>query len=143
MLSRVAANTTLYSLLVLPDRAHTNQRHTTLEASFLIITPLMRFSDLEAVIYGFITAFPSRAPVFTPGFWWVRVAHLFSFLCCVVFLCFVCLRPGSSVLSVSLDCSFLIAPSVFSNILLNKCLNRLRTEFIFVYEDVPSWKVVS
>jgi hypothetical protein len=23
----------------------------------------------------------------------VRVAHLFSFLCCVVFLCYVCLRP--------------------------------------------------
>jgi len=32
----------------------------------------------------------------TPGLWWVRVAHLFSFLCCVLF-CFVCLHPVSCV----------------------------------------------
>jgi len=31
------------------------------------------------------TAYHSRAPGFTPGIWWVRVAHLFSFLCCFVF----------------------------------------------------------
>ena len=49
----------------------------------------------------------------------VRVVHIFSFLCCVVFL-FVCLRPVSRypMLPVSLDCPFLITPSVFSNIYL-------------------------
>ena len=41
-----------------------------------------------------------------PDFWWVCVAHLFSFLCCV--FCFVFLR---TVLPVSLDCPFLIAPT--------------------------------
>ena len=46
----------------------------------------------------------------------VCIAHLFSFLCCD--FCFVCLRPVSCVplLPVSLDCPFLIASSVFSNI---------------------------
>jgi len=34
----------------------------------------------------------------------------------VVFLCFVCLRPVYPVLPVSLDCPFLIAPSVFSTL---------------------------
>jgi len=45
------------------------------------------------------------------GFGRVRLAHLFSFMCCFVFLCFVCLRPVScvhNVVSVSgftiLDC---------------------------------------
>ena len=49
----------------------------------------------------------------------VRVVHIFSFLCCVVFL-FVCLRPVSRypMLPVSLDCLFLIAPSVFTYIYL-------------------------
>jgi hypothetical protein len=41
---------------------------------------------------------------------WVRVAHLFSFLC-VFFSCLVC-----PVLPVSLGCPFLIAPLVFSNV---------------------------
>ena len=31
------------------------------------------------------TAYHSPAPGFTPGFWWVHVAHLFSFFCCVFF----------------------------------------------------------
>ena len=35
-------------------------------------------------------------------------------LCCV--FCFVCFRLVCSVLSVSLDCSFLVALSVFSNV---------------------------
>jgi hypothetical protein len=35
---------------------------------------------------------------------------------CVVYFCFVCLRPVYPMLPVSLDCQFLIAPSVFSNI---------------------------
>jgi len=50
-----------------------------------------------------------------PVFRVVRVAHLFCFLCCVVlFFVFVCLRS----VPVSLDCLFLIIPSVFSNIYL-------------------------
>jgi hypothetical protein len=48
----------------------------------------------------------------------VRVAHLFSrqfcVLDCLFLFCFVCLV--CSMLPLSLDCSFLIAPSVFSNI---------------------------
>ena len=40
-------------------------------------------------------------------------------LCCVFVFCFVCLRLVSW-LSVSLDCSFLIAPSVFSNVYSNR-----------------------
>ena len=58
---------------------------------------------------------PSRAPGFTPGFGGVRVALHFSVLCCVVFvyvLCLVC-----PMLSVFLNSPFLIAASVFSNIL--------------------------
>ena len=31
----------------------------------------------------------------------ICIAHLFSFLCCVMFLCFVCLRPVSCVLNVA------------------------------------------
>ena len=50
----------------------------------------------------------------------VCVAHLFSFLCCV-FFCFLLLfvfilHLVCPMLPVSLDCPFLIAPSVFSNI---------------------------
>ena len=57
-----------------------------------------------------------------PVFGGVRVAHLFSYLCCIVFcilfgfvLCLV-----YPVLPDSLDCPLLIAPSVFSNIHLLK-----------------------
>jgi len=49
----------------------------------------------------------------------VRVAHCFSFL--FFFVCFACLRPVSLVcpnLPVSLDCQFLICPSVFSSVYL-------------------------
>ena len=59
------------------------------------------------------TAYPSRAP---SGFGGVRVVHLVSFLCCVVF----CLS-SSCVLCTQCDCPFLIAPSVFSNIYQNEC----------------------
>jgi hypothetical protein len=34
----------------------------------------------------------SRAPWFTPGFWWVRVARLLWFLCCVFIILFVFVR---------------------------------------------------
>jgi hypothetical protein len=45
------------------------------------------------------------------------VPNPFSFLCvlcCVLFVCVLCLV--CPVLTVSLDCSFLISPSVFSNV---------------------------
>jgi hypothetical protein len=44
-----------------------------------------------------------------------HVAHLFSFLCFVFSLCFV-----YPMLPVSLDCQFLIAPSVFCNAYLSE-----------------------
>ena len=76
---------------------------------------------IVGVFQGAGTAYPSRAPVFIPGvFGWVRVAHLFSFLCCVfallffAVLCLVC-----PVLHVSLVCLCLIALSVFSNVYLS------------------------
>ena len=51
------------------------------------------------------TAYPSRSPGFTPAFDGIRVAHRFSFLCCVVCLrpvsCVVCLRPVLCFLSSS------------------------------------------
>jgi len=46
----------------------------------------------------------------------VRVAHLYSFLCFVLFVFILCLVYP--MLPVSLDCPFLIAPSVFSNVYL-------------------------
>ena len=47
----------------------------------------------------------------------VRVAHLFSFLCCVFFVLFVfVLCLVNPMLPVSLDCPFVIAPSVFFNV---------------------------
>ena len=73
-------------------------------------------------------AYPSRSPGFTPGFWCGRVAHIFSFrFCDVVFFVF-CLQHRVSLtfvlvlcsvcpmFPVSLDCPFLIARSVFSNV---------------------------
>jgi hypothetical protein len=57
------------------------------------------------------TAYPSRAPGFTPGFGGVRVAHLFSFLCCVLFvfvLCLVCPDVASVCGLFFLDCPWTI-----------------------------------
>ena len=64
------------------------------------------------------------------SFWGrVHVAHLLSFLCCVFVFCMslssvLCVH----VLPVSLDCPFLIAPSVFSNLYYNDIINKF---FIF------------
>ena len=46
----------------------------------------------------------------------VNVAHIFSFLICVVFVFVLLVFVLCLVLLVSLDCPFLIAPSVFSNV---------------------------
>jgi hypothetical protein len=51
-----------------------------------------------------------------PGVAGIRVAHLLSFLCCVI-ICFVCPRLTIYlILPVFLNCPFLIAPSLFSNV---------------------------
>jgi hypothetical protein len=74
-------------------------------------------SYMAGVLYETETAYPSRAPGSSPGFGGFRVVHPYSFLCCFCFvlfdffLCLVC-----SMLPVSLDFLFLIAPSVFSNV---------------------------
>jgi hypothetical protein len=55
----------------------------------------------------------------SPVFGGVRVLHLVRILCSVVCLCFVCPRSVPSMpnmLPVSLDCSFLISHSVFSEV---------------------------
>ena len=157
-------------------------------------------SNMAGVLLETGTAYHSPAPGFTPGFWWVHVAHLFSFFCCVFFylhvlcsqycqtvfvlfvfilcfvflilpggFCFVCLHPvfcvpnivrwflfclsSSCVLCsqycqvvfvlfvfvlcfvrqifpVSLDCPFLIAPSVFSDIYCLTCVLSLKIVFL-------------
>jgi hypothetical protein len=66
-------------------------------------------------------------PVFTG----VSVVHRFSFLCCAFFLlvfglCLVC-----PVLSVSLDCPFFIACSVFSNIYCFVFLSNKTVDILF------------
>ena len=70
----------------------------------------------------------SRAPSFIPCFWWSLCysSLLFSFLCCV--FCFICLYVLCLVypiLPVSLDCPFLICPSLFSNVYLSNKRNKI------------------
>ena len=83
----------------------------------LTITPLMRLSKVDNTIKDllFHTFGQTQHLCSPPVFWWVRVAHLFNFLCGV--FCFACLRPvlvcTCIVLLVSLDCPFSIAPYVF------------------------------
>ena len=62
----------------------------------------------------------SRAPGSTTGIWWgVLVAHLLSFLCCIIFFCTSCVScTVYPMFTVSLDCQFLLTPSVFSNVYL-------------------------
>ena len=48
-------------------------------------------SSMAYVLWDEETARPLHAPVICSGFWQVRVAHLFSFLCCFIFG-FICLR---------------------------------------------------
>ena len=53
-----------------------------------------------------------------PYFGGVRVAHLFSFLCCVFILSVFVLCPVWPMLPVSLDCPFFVVLLVFSNVYL-------------------------
>ena len=85
------------------------------------------------------TACHSLAPGFIPGFWWDRVARLFSFPCCV--FCFVLfdfvLCLVFTMLPVSLDCSFLITPSVLSSVYLNNdwiILQLVSIDRTFIFE---------
>ena len=72
---------------------------------------------MTGVFYDAETAYHSRAPWFTPVLAWVRVAHLLNCGCCVViFFCFVCCRLVCPVFPVSLDCTFMISPSIFPNV---------------------------
>ena len=62
------------------------------------------------------TTTSSITPGFTPDYGGVRVANLFSDFCVVIFILFVfVLCLVCQILPVSLDYSFLIDPSVFSN----------------------------
>jgi hypothetical protein len=61
------------------------------------------------------TAWSWRAPGISPAFGGTRVAHLSVFLYCVFCLFVSVLCLVYTMLPVSLDCAFLIAPSVFSN----------------------------
>ena len=85
----------------------------------LTITPPMRLSKVDHTIKDllFHTFCQTQHLGSPPVFWWVRVAHLFNFLCGVFVFCFVSLRPvlvcTCIVLLVSLDCPFSIAPYVF------------------------------
>ena len=58
---------------------------------------------------------PSRSPGFNLVLSGVRVDHLLEFLCCFFLLFIFVLCLVYPMLSVSLDCLFLIAPSVFSD----------------------------
>jgi hypothetical protein len=56
------------------------------------------------------TAYPSRAPVFTPGFWWGPCCSSFLVYCVMFFVLFVFVSSlVHPLLPVSMVCSFLIA----------------------------------
>jgi hypothetical protein len=87
--------------------------------------------------------YPSREHLSSFRFFRIRVAHSFSFLCgvsCLFFLrsvlcaqCFLCM---------SLNCPFLIVPSVFSNIYLYvmfSFMSYFPSCYAFLYVMVPSW----
>lgn len=73
-------------------------------------------TNTAGVLYEAGTGDPSGTDRFTPGFWLDPCcsSFLFSVLCfCVLFVFVLCLM--CPVLSVYLDCPFLIVPSVISN----------------------------
>jgi hypothetical protein len=80
---------------------------------------------LPLVVYG-------RAHVLFMLFVYVCVYYLVSNTYCVVFFYFDCLRLVYPMFPVSLDCSFLIVPSVFSNVYLY-CLYIVGTHVCWWY----------
>jgi hypothetical protein len=81
----------------------------------------MGIAELHLLIKGM--TYHSRSPWFTPIVGEIRVAHLLSFLYCVfaLFIFVQCLEYP--IFSVSLDCSFLISLSIFSNVYLRSVIN--------------------
>ena len=69
-------------------------------------------SNMAGVLLESGTTYLMRATGFDSGFWLVPVAHLCSFLCCVIVFGFVSIRLVSfyPILPVSLDFPFFIAP---------------------------------
>jgi hypothetical protein len=74
------------------------------------ISPLQLHSTF-LIIKRHCRTFTLRNTYKTPNMLIVLIFRIYGFLCCV--FCFVYLCP---VLPVSLDCQFLIVPSVFSNV---------------------------
>ena len=66
------------------------------------------------VWYKIRTTYHSWVPRFTPVFSVIHVAHLFSFLCYVLFFFVMCLVY--LMLPISLDCPFLVVPLVYCNV---------------------------
>jgi hypothetical protein len=73
------------------------------------------------------TAYPSRSPGFTPAFDGIRVAHRFSFLCCVV-----CLRPVLCCLSSSCVLCWLSSSCVVLFVFVLCCVVCLRPVLCFL-----------
>ena len=74
-------------------------------------TWLVYMSTTVSVLWKAGTVYPSWSPSSSPVFWWVRVVHVFSFLCCPI----ICLYIVSSVLWS--PCHFLIKTSQFGSFL--------------------------
>ena len=99
------------------------------------------------------TGYPSRSAGLSQDFFLVgwgegEVAHHFSFLCCVVFVSFVYLRPVSWVPNVASVSEFLIATSFSSNVYLYIPLITSDGEFLYLvqypyYQRHVSWSLCS
>ena len=68
-------------------------------------------------------------PRFTSG---ICAAHLFSFLCCIVIFCYICLHRGSYVPSVSSGLSILVCSKQFTLMFIfysinNYCVSKWKT----------------
>ena len=95
--------------------------------SYVCYLWLLVYNGVQYVLNIWITRrmFYKRQELLTPRGHWgslpafggICAAHLFRFLCCVLFFCLSSSRVLSiQMLSVSLDCPFLISPSVFFNV---------------------------
>ena len=77
-----------------------------------------------------------------PDFWWVRIPNRFTYLSCIFCLvCFV-LCLANPILPVSLDCPFLVAPSVFPNVYLFYFINNINYSTYFLYQHFTIYRKV-